>query len=79
MILQDAGPNQTDGHYAMNQQEGEENESFISQQGNGARNAARAYQAGESNQAKQYQTATAVVDLQMMLVFSKELVLVEDI
>ncbi|WP_410004569.1 curlin [Aequorivita nionensis] len=59
MILQDAGPNQTDGHYAMNQQEGNENESFISQQGNGARNAARAYQAGESNQAKQYQTATA--------------------
>jgi len=59
MILQDAGPNQTDGHYAMNQQEGNENESFITQQGNGARNAARTYQAGDNNQAKQYQTATA--------------------
>jgi len=59
MILQDAGPNQTDGHYAMNQQEGNENESFISQQGNGARNSARTYQVGDNMQAKQYQTATA--------------------
>ncbi|MEH6764400.1 MAG: hypothetical protein V7655_07865, partial [Aequorivita antarctica] len=59
MILQDAGPNQTDGHYAMNQQIGNENESFINQEGNGARNSARALQQGDSNQAKQYQTATA--------------------
>lgn len=58
-ILQDAGPNQTDGHYAMNQQEGNENESYINQQGNGARNSARAYQVGDNNQSKQYQTATA--------------------
>ena len=58
MIVQDAGPNQTDGHYAMNQQEGERNESFISQQGNGARNSARTLQRGNDNQAKQMQTAT---------------------
>ncbi|SRX76158.1 curlin [Aequorivita antarctica] len=59
MILQDAGPNQTDGHYAMNQQIGNENESFINQEGNGARNSARTYQVGDGHQAKQYQTATA--------------------
>ena len=58
MIVQDAGPNQTAGHYAMNQQKGERNESFINQQGNGARNTARALQIGNDNQAKQMQTAT---------------------
>jgi hypothetical protein len=58
MINQAASPNQTDGHYAMNQQKGDRNESFIGQAGNGARNAARALQIGEDNQAKQMQYAT---------------------
>ncbi len=58
-INQNAGPNQTAGHYAMNQQIGDLNESWITQQGNGARNSARAYQEGNSNQAQQNQTATA--------------------
>ncbi len=59
LILQNAGPNGTDGHYAMNEQEGERNESYITQQGNGARNSARALQVGNDNQANQMQTATA--------------------
>jgi hypothetical protein len=58
MIVQNAGPNQTDGHYAMNEQEGERNESFISQWGSGARNSAGALQVGNDNQAKQFQNAT---------------------
>ncbi len=59
MIVQNAGPNHTDGHYAMNQQEGDKNESYINQKGNGARNVARTYQVGDSQQAQQHQTATA--------------------
>ncbi|SRX76159.1 curlin [Aequorivita antarctica] len=58
MIVQDAGPNQTDGHFAVNEQEGERNESSIGQSGNGARNSARAIQGGNDNQAKQSQFAT---------------------
>lgn len=58
-IVQNAGPNHTDGHYAMNQQKGDENESYIDQKGNGARNAARTYQLGDNQQAQQHQTATA--------------------
>lgn len=57
-ILQNAGPNGTDGHYAMNEQIGDRNESFIEQQGNGARNSARTLQIGDDNQANQMQTAT---------------------
>ncbi|MAY23279.1 MAG: curlin [Flavobacteriaceae bacterium] len=60
MINQDAGPNGTDGHYAMNEQEGDRNESFIGQSGAGARNSARALQVGNDNQSKQMQVATDV-------------------
>lgn len=58
LIIQNAGPNGTDGHYAMNEQIGDRNESYIAQQGNGARNSARTLQIGDDNQANQMQTAT---------------------
>ena len=60
MIVQDAGPNQTDGHEALNWQNGEGNESAINQSGAGARNIAQAGQNGDFNQAKQLQTTDAV-------------------
>lgn len=61
MVLQNAGPNQTDGHSAYNGQEGDRNESAIDQSGAGARNTAVSYQLGNDNQAKQTQIATAGV------------------
>tara|TARA_R110002072_G_scaffold124085_3_gene259561 strand:+ start:7885 stop:9360 length:1476 start_codon:yes stop_codon:yes gene_type:complete len=59
MIVQDAGPNQTDGHEANSYQSGNRNESAISQSGAGARNLAVLNQIGDDNQAKQMQTTTA--------------------
>ncbi|MDC6352447.1 hypothetical protein PP178_12880 [Zeaxanthinibacter sp. PT1] len=59
MILQDAGPNQTDGHSAFNHQEGDRNESSIDQSGLGGRNTATAYQIGFDNQSKQLQVTSA--------------------
>ncbi len=59
MIIQNAGPNGTTGHEAMNYQEGDRNESSIDQSGAGARNTAVAIQRADDNQAKQLQTTTA--------------------
>lgn len=59
MIVQDAGPNGTDGHEAMVIQDGDRNESAIMQSGEGARNIATAEQYGDDNKAKQLQTTSA--------------------
>ena len=59
MIVQDAGPNGTDGHEAEVWQSGDRNESAIEQSGAGARNLARVAQSGDDNQSKQWQTTTA--------------------
>ncbi|PVW14512.1 curlin [Marixanthomonas spongiae] len=58
MIVQNASPNQSDGHYASVEQQGDLNESFVDQRGNGARNSAYLLQVGDENQSKQYQIAT---------------------
>tara|TARA_R110002072_G_scaffold124085_3_gene259563 strand:+ start:11725 stop:13188 length:1464 start_codon:yes stop_codon:yes gene_type:complete len=60
MIVQNAGPNGTDGHLAQNEQVGNNNESSIDQSGAGARNTARTFQEGDDNKAKQLQTTDAV-------------------
>ncbi|MDC6352449.1 curlin [Zeaxanthinibacter sp. PT1] len=61
MILQDAGPENSDGHEAWNRQIGNRNESFITQESAGARNLASTQQIGNDNQAKQMQNSTAGV------------------
>jgi len=60
MVVQNAGPNGSDGHYAMNEQLGDRNESFITQSGLGGRNTATNQQVGDDNKGKQYQTTDAV-------------------
>ncbi|MDC6352448.1 hypothetical protein PP178_12885 [Zeaxanthinibacter sp. PT1] len=60
MILQDAGPNQTDGHSAYSYQDGSENETAIDQSGAGGRNTAFARQVGNNNQIKQLQVTSAI-------------------
>jgi len=59
-VLQNAGPNGTDGHYAMNEQLGDRNESFVTQSGLGGRNTATMSQKGDDNKGKQYQTTDAL-------------------
>ena len=56
MITQNAGPNQSAGHWANVWQLGDDNESAIMQDGANATNFAQAYQAGTGNKAKQFQT-----------------------
>jgi hypothetical protein len=63
MIIQNAAPDGSDGHEAMNWQNGNRNESSINQSGAGARNIAMAGQSGDDNQAKQTQTTTAGVGM----------------
>jgi len=58
-IDQDAGPNDTDGHEARVDQNGNDNQSFIAQEGAGATNTARAFQQGNNNYVKQTQTTDA--------------------
>ena len=58
-VRQNAGPNQTDGHYAYTEQIGEENKNTIHQSGTlGAGNDAWAYQTGFGNQSDQIQVST---------------------
>jgi hypothetical protein len=60
MITQNAAPDGSDGHSARNYQDGNRNESFMSQSGAGGRNDALAQQVGDDNQVKQTQTTNAV-------------------
>ncbi|RMB64006.1 hypothetical protein EAX61_01085 [Dokdonia sinensis] len=57
-VNQNAGPNQTEGHFANVQQYDESNQVKINQMGAGARNGAYAWQQGENNKSQQIQTAT---------------------
>jgi len=59
MIVQDAGPNGSDGHEALVEQYGLRNESSVNQSSAGARNIATALQQGDDNAAKQLQTSHA--------------------
>jgi len=59
MIVQDAGPNGSDGHEAYAAQLGDYNESSINQSGNGGRNNAQVRQFGSYNQSKQTQATNA--------------------
>ena len=62
MIVQNAGPNGSDGHEANVEQYGDRNESAVDQDGfpgQGGRNVATTYQLGDDNQAKQKQKTTA--------------------
>lgn len=63
MIVQNAGPNGTDGHEALVKQNGDLNESSIDQSGEGGRNLAINRQYGNSNQSKQLQTTTAAAGM----------------
>ncbi|MFK5982260.1 MAG: curlin [Flavobacteriaceae bacterium] len=60
-VLQNAGPNGTDGHYASVDQQGDRNESFVTQSGLGGRNTATLLQQGDDNKGKQYQTTDALM------------------
>jgi len=59
MVVQNAGPNGSDGHEAYTYQEGDRNESSIDQSSAGGRNVATAEQYGDDNQSKQLQTSHA--------------------
>ena len=58
-VIQNAGPNGTDGHSAMVDQLGNRNESTVSQSGLGGRNTSTLWQWGDDNKAGQFQTTTA--------------------
>ncbi len=58
-VRQNAGPNQTDGHYAYTMQIGNDNKNKIHQSGTfGGANKAWAYQTGDENQSFQTQVST---------------------
>ena len=59
LVLQNAGPNGTDGHSAMVEQLGNRNESKVTQEGLGGRNTSTLWQWGDDNKAVQAQTTTA--------------------
>ena len=59
-IVQNAGPNGTDGHSAMVEQLGDRNESTVSQSGLGGRNISTLNQFGDDNKAVQAQTTDAL-------------------
>ncbi|MCF6307509.1 MAG: curlin [Flavobacteriaceae bacterium] len=60
-VMQNAGPNGSDGHSASVDQQGDRNESFVTQSGLGGRNTATLLQQGDDNKGKQYQTTDALV------------------
>ncbi len=55
MVNQDAGPEDTAGHYAYTNQQGNDNQNAIMQSGNGQSNWAWTYQDGDNNLSKQVQ------------------------
>lgn len=59
MVVQNAGPNGSDGHEAYTEQEGDRNESSINQSSAGGRNVADVRQFGDDNKSKQLQTSHA--------------------
>ncbi len=59
-IVQIANPNLSDGHRAGSEQVGVNNQSWIHQTGNGARNVGDVYQDGDDNYADQRQVNTAL-------------------
>ena len=59
-IVQNAGPNGTDGHSALVEQEGDRNESSVAQSGLGGRNLSTLDQVGDDNKAIQSQTTDAL-------------------
>ena len=61
LVLQNAGPNGTDGHYAMNEQLGDRNEAYIKQRGLGGRNTATRNQEGDDNKGQQNQITDALM------------------
>ena len=61
IVNQDAGPNQTAGHYAYTEQLGNENQNAIKQSGDGQSNWAFAYQTGDNNLSKQVQDQSDAV------------------
>ena len=59
-VVQNAGPNGTDGHSALVEQEGDRNESSVAQSGLGGRNESTSLQIGDDNKAVQSQTTDAL-------------------